>query len=70
MLDTTIKAAKAFGLEKVELEVYTSNTPAIKLYEKFGFVCEGIKKKARKLDREYYDVMIMSLFFITEAFNT
>lgn len=62
LLDSTIKAAKIFGLEKVELEVYTSNTAAIKLYEKFGFTPEGIKKNARKLDGEYYDIMLMALF--------
>ena len=62
ILDTTIKAARTFGLEKVELEVYTSNNAAIMLYEKFGFTPEGIKKKARKLDGEYFDIMLMALF--------
>jgi len=62
LLDTTIGAAKEFGLERVELEVYTSNTPAIRLYEKRGFVFEGVKKRARKLDGEYYDIQVMALF--------
>jgi ribosomal protein S18 acetylase RimI-like enzyme len=62
LLDTTIDAAKEFGIERVELEVYTSNTPAIRLYEKRGFVFEGVKKKARKLDGEYYDIQVMALF--------
>ena len=62
LLETTLDAAKEFGIERVELEVYTSNTRAIRLYEKFGFMLEGIKKKARKLDGEYYFIKVMALF--------
>jgi len=62
LLDTTLDAAKEFGIERVELEVYTSNIRAIRLYDKFGFVHEGIKTKARKLDGEYYDIKVMALF--------
>ena len=62
LLETTLDAAKEFGIERVELEVYTSNTRAIRLYEKFGFMLEGVKKKARKLDGEYYDIKVMALF--------
>ena len=62
MLDTTLQAAKEYGIERVELEVYTSNTPAIRLYEKRGFIPEGVKRKARKLDGEYFDIQIMALF--------
>jgi RimJ/RimL family protein N-acetyltransferase len=40
------------GLERIELEVFASNTGANRLYEKAGFVVEGVKKKRRKLDGE------------------
>jgi ribosomal protein S18 acetylase RimI-like enzyme len=62
LLDAALGAAKVFGIERVELEVYTSNTPAIKLYEKRRFILEGVKKKARKLDGEYYDIQVMAIF--------
>ncbi len=62
LLNATIDAARGFGMERVELEVYTSNIPAIRLYEKRGFVKEGVRKKARKLDGEYFDIMMMALF--------
>jgi ribosomal protein S18 acetylase RimI-like enzyme len=62
LMDNAIDAAKDFGMEKIELEVYTSNIPAINLYEKRGFILEGIKKKARKLDGEYFDLKIMAFF--------
>ena len=62
LLETTLEASKEFGIERIELEVYTSNTHAIRLYEKLGFVHEGVKTKARKLDGKYYDIKIMALF--------
>ena len=43
------------GMERVDLEVFASNEAAIALYPKFGFVVEGMKKRARKLDGKYDD---------------
>jgi ribosomal protein S18 acetylase RimI-like enzyme len=62
LMERTISAAKARGMERVELEVYASNTPAISLYEKRGFVHEGVKRRARKLDGVYDDILVMALF--------
>jgi ribosomal protein S18 acetylase RimI-like enzyme len=62
LVDRTIRKAKEKGLERIELEVFASNTPAIKLYEKVGFVVEGVKKKARRLDGAYDDLVGMALF--------
>jgi ribosomal protein S18 acetylase RimI-like enzyme len=62
LINEAISRAKERGLERVELEVFASNTPAIKLYEKAGFVVEGVKKKARKLDGVYENMVQMALF--------
>jgi ribosomal protein S18 acetylase RimI-like enzyme len=62
LLEYTIGRAREMGLERIELEVFTSNTAAIRLYEKAGFVVEGVKKKGRCLDGEYDDVVLMTLF--------
>jgi ribosomal protein S18 acetylase RimI-like enzyme len=62
LIEQTIGKAKEKGLERIELEVFASNIPAIKLYEKIGFVMEGVKKKARKLDGSYDDLVEMVLF--------
>ena len=62
LMERTIEEAKFRGIERVELEVYASNTPAINLYEKRGFVREGVKVKARKLDGVYDDIIVMALF--------
>lgn len=57
-----IQAAKELGLERIDLEVYASNAPAIKLYEKLGFVTEGVKRRGRKLDGQYDDIVEMARF--------
>ncbi|MBD3205520.1 GNAT family N-acetyltransferase [Candidatus Bathyarchaeota archaeon] len=62
LLEATLIGAKEFGLERVELEVYTSNKVAIRMYEKYGFEFEGIKRRARKLEDMYFDIQIMALF--------
>jgi ribosomal protein S18 acetylase RimI-like enzyme len=62
LINEAIGKAKEKGLERIELEVFASNTPAIKLYEKAGFVVEGVKKKARKLDGVSDDMIQMALF--------
>jgi RimJ/RimL family protein N-acetyltransferase len=56
-------AEKNEKIEKICLRVFTRNLPAIGLYKKFGFVQEGLEKKAAKLGNgEYWDNLIMSLF--------
>lgn len=62
LINEAISKAKAKGLERIELGVFASNAPAIKLYKKAGFVVEGVKKKARKLDGVYDDMIQRALF--------
>lgn len=62
LLADTLDAARAIGIERVELEVFASNTAAIALYRRMGFAVEGTKRRARKLDGEYDDDVIMALF--------
>ncbi len=62
LLSSVLDHANKFGLEKVELNVYTSNTPAVALYKKFGFEQGGPIKKYRKLDGQYFDCLAMGKF--------
>ena len=63
LVTATLQQAREKKLERVELEVYVSNQPAIELYKKVGFAVEGVKKKGRKLDGVYDDVVCMALLF-------
>lgn len=62
LLAAVLAQAQKFGLEKVELHVYTSNSAAIALYKKFGFEQEGLIRRYRKLDGEYFDCLVMGKF--------
>ncbi|MGZ3692594.1 MAG: GNAT family N-acetyltransferase [Pseudobdellovibrio sp.] len=64
LLKAATDKAREMGLEKVELNVYTTNTNAIKLYKKFGFKEEGLIKKYRKLDGQYFDSLVMAFELI------
>ncbi len=66
LMARAIEKAREKGLERIELAVFASNTPAIKLYEKMGFVTEGVKKSARKIDGSYDDIVDMVLFIPEE----
>ena len=63
LLDQALAEARKRGMERVELSVFASNVTAIHLYEKFKFEIEGRKKKARKLDGSYDDIIVMALIF-------
>lgn len=60
MLQSVFDIAGRVGIERVELQVYASNESAVKLYRKFGFVTEGIKARARKIDGQYDDIIMMA----------
>jgi putative acetyltransferase len=48
------------NLSRVELEVFTHNKPAIRLYEKFGFELEGTCKKAVFGNGRFLDEHVMA----------
>jgi RimJ/RimL family protein N-acetyltransferase len=61
LLDATVHAAQQAGLTRIELEVFSSNTNAIQLYERYGFVHEGVHRRGRIIDGRVEDVLIMGL---------
>jgi putative acetyltransferase len=48
------------NLTRLELEVYIDNTPAIRLYEKFGFTIEGTLVQYAFRDGQYVDTYMMA----------
>ncbi len=61
LLRKLIEGAKNFGFERIFLDVYASNEGAVALYEKLGFVQDGLKKKASKWKGRYEDHVLMTL---------
>jgi RimJ/RimL family protein N-acetyltransferase len=51
--------AKPRGIKRIELHVFSNNSPAIRLYEKLGFALEGRRVGAVEVDGSYIDVIQM-----------
>ncbi len=61
LLGIAVSDAFRRGMTRVELSVRADNTPAIALYEKIGFVHEGIARDAFLVDGEYCDALSMAI---------
>jgi ribosomal protein S18 acetylase RimI-like enzyme len=62
LMDACLPLARNAGIEKAELEVYADNLAAIRLYRSFGFSEEGTKKRGRKFEGRYQDILLMALW--------
>ncbi|PWY55061.1 GNAT family N-acetyltransferase [Legionella qingyii] len=63
LLSTALHMAKQKGLTRIELTVREHNQAAISLYEKYGFVKEGVHKNAVRIDGTYEHHIFMALLF-------
>lgn len=48
-------------IERVELNVYAWNTPAIRSYERLGFKAEGVRRSSALVSGERWDTAMMGL---------
>lgn len=59
------------GITRVQLEVLTRNQAAVRLYERLGFVCEGMRRRAYYFHDEghdaYEDAIVMGLLLPLEG---
>ena len=67
LMAPAIDAAWAFGFSRIELSVRTDNPRAIALYERMGFVREGLQRQAFYVDGDYADIATMALLRATAA---
>ncbi len=61
LAQAAITAAQEAGMTRIELEVLASNQNAIRLYERLGFIHEGVKRRARQLDGGWDDNVLMAM---------
>jgi RimJ/RimL family protein N-acetyltransferase len=61
LMDQTLKQGFAAGFVRIEFSVRADNLRAMRLYEKFGFVREGVLRDAVFVDGEFHDTIAMAL---------
>ncbi|WP_027166797.1 GNAT family protein [Mesorhizobium sp. WSM3224] len=61
LIDATLTQARKAGFVRVELSVHSDNARAISLYDKVGFVREGVQRDAVYIDGEYRDAIMMAI---------
>ena len=55
LMESTIAMAWVKGFKRIELTVRTDNHNAKALYDRFGFVTEGLSSSAFCVDGEFFD---------------
>ena len=63
LMQAALEKARNIGLTRVELTVRENNLQAKALYEKFGFVVEGIHRNAVKIGGQYENHLSMAALF-------
>ncbi len=62
VMEYTLDWAEQHKLQKVVLTVFSKNVVAKKLYEKYGFVIEGVQKDQLCINGEFQDEVYMAYF--------
>ena len=60
LLVAAVDWAREAGVTKLELHVFPWNEPAIRLYERFGFEREGVRRGHYRRDGEELDAILMA----------
>lgn len=63
LISNALELAKQKGLTRIELTVREHNQAAIALYEKHGFVVEGLHRNAVRIDGVYENHLFMARLF-------
>ncbi len=61
LLLAALNQARASGFICVELSVHADNTRAMALYEKIGFIREGVQRRSVLIDGRFIDTVNMAL---------
>jgi RimJ/RimL family protein N-acetyltransferase len=60
LLEQAVDWARANDVRKLELHVFPHNEPALRLYDRFGFTREGLRRGHYRRGREYVDAILMA----------
>ncbi|MGY3716483.1 N-acetyltransferase family protein [Sutcliffiella cohnii] len=63
IMEYTNAWCRQYKLRKLCLTVFSTNKPAYKLYERYGFVEEGVQKEQAYINGQYVDEILMAQFY-------
>ena len=63
LVTAALVAARQRGLKRIELQVRENSISAVTLFERSGFVMEGMMRKHAFVDGKYENSMLMALLF-------
>jgi ribosomal protein S18 acetylase RimI-like enzyme len=63
LIKQSLAAARALGLQRVELMVRENNVGAVALYKQVGFEIEGVQRNAVLVDGTYENMILMAVLF-------
>jgi ribosomal protein S18 acetylase RimI-like enzyme len=63
LLRQALHKARSNGFTRVELSVREGNRRVVSLYQRFGFVEEGLQRNAIRLDGQYENLICMAVLF-------
>jgi RimJ/RimL family protein N-acetyltransferase len=66
LLEAAADWARRRSISKLELHVFPHNEPALALYESFGFVREGYRRRHYRRGAEYLDAILMAFHTLPE----
>ena len=61
LIAACIAKAPDVGVTRIQLDVRADNERALRLYERMGFVRDGIKKNGMRVNGEYFELITMAL---------
>ena len=67
LLEAAAGWAMAAGVSKLTLGVFPENLPAVRFYERHGFVREGLRRAQYARAGRYHDEMLMARFLTATA---
>lgn len=60
LLEQAVEWGRENGVRKLELHVFPHNDPAVRLYERFGFVREGLRRGHYRRSGGFVDAILMA----------
>lgn len=61
LIEAALEQARRGAFLRIELSVHADNRQAIRLYEKVGFVKEGVQRRSVLIDGRFFDTVSMAL---------